>query len=212
MGIPNLTYQSIALRMRWLWQDDTDCSKQCHGLPTPIDNIARAAFRASTSIQIHSGKETKFWKSNWLNPTPLYLLYPNVYKHSRMKNCSVRQAIPNRSWISCIKPRPTRLVLQEYLQLWQMLDQHGQIHFDEEPDVVRWKWTSSGQYTAASAYHFLFSANVRSSVLADLWAIKAILKCKIHAWIILQNKALTDDNLDKRGLPHPPLSSLQCPA
>ena len=56
LGIPNLQLQSIAFRVRWLWQNVTDQSKPWSGLPLPVDGVVRAVFHASTAIIIRNGE------------------------------------------------------------------------------------------------------------------------------------------------------------
>jgi hypothetical protein len=44
--------------------------------------------------------------------------------------------------------------------------------------------------------------------ITPIWKATAEPKCKIYAWILLQRKILTADNLAKRGWPHDPLCKL----
>ncbi|CAM0958165.1 unnamed protein product [Alopecurus aequalis] len=208
LGIPNLHLQGIALLVRWLWQEATDTSKPWHGLPLPTNELTRAVFRASTTIIINNGISTSFWKSHWCSVTPLCSLYPKLFKHSRHRNASVRQALPGRAWISSIKPNPSPEVLAEYLALWAHLDPLASTTFNDQPDSVRWKWTESGIYSASSTYNFLLNGHHPTEALADLWKVKAIPKCRIHAWLLLRSRVLTADNLASRGWPHDPLCKL----
>ena len=89
-----------------------------------------------------------------------------------------------------------------HVQLWCLLENMEQFVFDDQPDKTIWKWTNDGNYTPASAYNFLFQSLIPCQHLADIWQFKATPKCKLHAWIILRNRALTADYLAKRGWPH----------
>ena len=117
LGIPNLHMQSVALRLRWRWQQATDASKPWQGLPLPIDDEVCALFVVSTTITVHSGRTISFWKSHWLQGQPLDKRFPRLYKHSRLKKINVRDACTNRRWISLIKPTPPLLVLTDYIGL-----------------------------------------------------------------------------------------------
>lgn len=80
--------------------------------------------------------------------------------------------------------------------------------FDELQDSISWRWTASGQYSAKSAYDALLIGRIPSTVMPKVWKTKAIPKCRMHAWLLLQNKCLTADNLAKRGWPHNPTCRL----
>jgi hypothetical protein len=103
LGIPNLQMQSISLRVRWLWQQAYDSSKPWIGLPLPVDKQVTEIFQASTTIVTKSGRDTSFWNSHWLQGLPLRLRLPALFKHSKLRNSSVREALQDRKWISAIK-------------------------------------------------------------------------------------------------------------
>jgi len=65
-----------------------------------------------------------------------------------------------------------------------------------------WRWTADGNYSTRSAYNIQFQGS-RCKFQADLiWKARAENKCKIHAWLLMHDKILTADNLQKRGWPH----------
>ena len=173
------------------------------------DNAVVAIFQVSTKITIHDGISTSFWKSHWLQGIPLCVRFPALFKHSRLRNVNVRIALTNRHWISLIKPNPSLTVLSDYIQLWELLEAQPQFQFDDLPDSYSWRWTSDGQYTAASAYLAQFIGRIASSVFQQLWKTKATPQCRMHAWILLHNRCLTAENLAKRGWPHNPICSLR---
>ena len=199
---------SIVLRARWLWQQEKDPSKPWLGLPIPSDDMVQALFHVSTCYTIHNGHNISFWSSHWLQGWPLRERFPNLYRGSKQRNICLRDAITNRAWISRIKQNPSLLVLTEYVQLWVLLQNYGQLPFDELEDVITWRWTASGEYSVASAYTALLAGRVPSTVMPKVWKTKAIPKCRLDAWLLLQNKCLTTDNLAKRGWPHNPICCL----
>jgi hypothetical protein len=208
LSIPNLEMQSAALRVRWLWQQATDRTKPWIGLSLPVDNRVTEIFQASTSIQINSGRSTLFWTSHWLLGVPLCTSYPALYKHSRRHDISVREALSDRGWIASIKRDPTRQVLHDYLSLWELLERHAPSSFSDEDDAISWRWTSNRLYSASSAYHMQLVGRIPSYVFPQIWKAKATPKCRLHAWILMHNKCLTADNLEKRGWPHNPICRL----
>ena len=202
LGIPDLHLQNIALRVRWLWQQDTNITKPWLGLPLPIDPAVHHLYRASTTIHIHDGRSRPFWHSHWLEGWPLKLRFPALYKHSRRRDIMVREALTSKFWITLIKACPTRNVLSEYLLLWRLLDTLPPFTFGEEQDTTTWNLTTNGVYTAKSAYFALMFGRIESPIFSELRDTKAIPKCKVHSWLLFHNKCLTADNLAKRGWPH----------
>jgi hypothetical protein len=116
--------------------------------------------------------------------------------------------LQDRKWISAIKRNPSRQVLVEYLLLWELLARHAPNNLTEEADTISWRWTSNGQYSASSAYQMQLVGRIHSSTFPQIWKAKATPKCLLHSWILLHNKCLTADNLEKRGWPHNPICRL----
>ena len=73
---------------------------------------------------------------------------------------------------------------------------------EDQPDSISWRWTENGQYTANSAYKIQFQGTLTKRDMSAVWKAKAQPKCKTFAWIMLQHKILTADNLAKRGWTH----------
>jgi len=72
----------------------------------------------------------------------------------RARNRSVFDAFTGARWITDIKGAFTLDVLVEYLALWDLLSEVT-LHSDID-DVHVWQLSTTGQYTAKSAYEALF--------------------------------------------------------
>jgi hypothetical protein len=59
-----------------------------------------------------------------------------------------------------------------------------------------------GTYSARSAYRVQFRGSFRPFRSSLMWRAHAENKCKVFAWTMAVEKALTTDNLQKRGWPH----------
>ena len=69
----------------------------------------------------------------------------------------------------------------------------------DEPDSIVWKLSNNGCYSAKSAYMAQF-ISLTSSVMPTLvWKPWAPPKCKLFAWLVLQNRIWTADRLERRG-------------
>ena len=69
-------------------------------------------------------------------------------------------------------------------------------------DDITWKFTNSGLYTASSAYKAQFEGLPRSTMPEMVWKNWAPPKCKLFAWLVLQNRVWTADRLHRRGWPN----------
>jgi hypothetical protein len=77
----------------------------------------------------------------------------------------------------------------------------GRSHNDQ-PDVFRWKWTSSGQYSAASTYKAFFLCLTEQLEAKQLWKIKAPNKSRFFLWLLLHGRCWTSGRLQRHGLPN----------
>ena len=94
----------------------------------------------------------------------------------------------------------TTTQLQEFIGLWIRL-QGVQLQLDVQ-DTITWKWTADGVYSTRSVYLIQFRGSHRKFKHELIWKAQAENKCKLHAWILMHNKVLTADNLQKRGWLH----------
>lgn len=76
------------------------------------------------------------------------------------------------------------------------------------PDSVSWRWTANKDFTVASAYAIQFVGGITSDFKELIWNSDATLRCKIFAWLAIQGRCLTADNLTKRGWPCNPICAL----
>jgi len=113
----------------------------------------------------------------------------------------VFEALTEMRWISDIRRGAfTVAVLTEYLFLWDLLSDF--VLQPEVEDSHTWQLSSSGKYSAKSAYEGLFIGAVQFRPWERLWNW-APGKCKFFMWLVAHNKCWTADRLAKRGLPHP---------
>ena len=206
LGIPVLSFQSTALRLRWIWQQHTNPSKPWVGLNFPCDPTVRSLFVVSTAISIGDGRSFSFWHSHWLGGLILKNSYPDLFKHSRGSKLTIAEALINNNWIRCIKPNPEFAVLAQFTDLWRRL-QDVQLTPDMA-DSIRWRWTADGQYSARSAYQIQFEGLHRSNFADLIWRNKVQPKVQFFTWLALRGRCSTADILQKKSIPHNPICSL----
>jgi len=116
----------------------------------------RAFFSAAIISEVGNGKNTCFWTDRWLQVQRLDQMLPHLFGAlvPRARKQSVFDAFTGARWITDIKGAFTLDVLVEYLALWDLLSEVT-LHSDID-DVHVWQLSTTGQYTAKSAYEALF--------------------------------------------------------
>lgn len=195
LGILNLERFARALRLRWLWHEWNSPNKAWLGTKTPCDDTDHLLFAACTTISISNGKRTSFWHSGWLEGRRPKDIAPNLFKICQPKNRTVVDALQRRAWIRDVRRAEGLMLLhiQEFVTLWGML-RDIQLNHNLE-DRIRWKFTESGEYTAASAYRAQFLGCVKVPKAQTIWKAWAPPKCKFFAWLVTQNRVWTSDRL-----------------
>lgn len=69
----------------------------------------------------------------------------------------------------------------------------------EQEDAISWKWTTTREYTAASAYEAQFLGSYPRFRASAIWQAHTEPKCRFFAWLALLGKASTADNLLKKN-------------
>ncbi|KAJ4765867.1 Ribonuclease H-like superfamily protein [Rhynchospora pubera] len=73
--------------------------------------------------------------------------------------------------------------------------------FQGDESAIQWRWTSDGLFSSKSAYSRMIDPGVTTPFLKRLWKIKTTPKVKTFLWLVLLNRILTQENLEKRGWP-----------
>ena len=76
------------------------------------------------------------------------------------------------------------------------------VRHNDQPDNIKWKLSSSGEYSSKSACEAQFLGTIATPALSSIWKTWALPKCKFFAWLILQNRVWSSDRLARRGWPH----------
>jgi hypothetical protein len=86
---------------------------------------------------------------------------------------------------------------REFVPLWEEIQVINRNESVE--DEIMWKWTTNGDYSTSSAYRIQLARRSKRFNIAPIWKDKSEPKCKIFAWILLQKKISTANNLAKRN-------------
>ncbi|KAJ3701347.1 hypothetical protein LUZ61_005052 [Rhynchospora tenuis] len=72
---------------------------------------------------------------------------------------------------------------------------------DVNSHATLWRWTSSEIYSSSSAYSILVDPGIRSSYYLVLWKLNIPPRVKIFIWLLLQDRLLTQHNLNIQNWP-----------
>lgn len=111
-------------------------------------------------------------------------------------------ALLNEQWIRDVSHDLTIPLLDEFVNLWGLIDE---VNFDsnnQEPNAIRWTRTASREYTTKSAYEMQFEGGILLTFPKLVWNIWAPSKCKFFMWLLLQNRLWTADHLLMREWPN----------
>ena len=134
LGLIELEKFSRALRLRWLWFQWTNPERPWSGSTStlPVDSVDMALFAAATTVTVRNGLKASFWHSSWLDGRPPAKLYPLLYRHSRRKNRSVRDALTGQNWVRDVAYNLNHDLLSEFFKLWTTIDEVGFDHDESE--------------------------------------------------------------------------------
>ena len=206
LGVLDLERLARALRLRWLWFQWKFEERPWTGLDIPCDKTDKELFHTSTIVKVGKGNKSLFWHSSWLNGSSPKNLAPQLFQKARRKNITVQKALHGNRWIDLVCPLTTGEEIREYVDLWEVIQlQERDVNADDE---ITWRWTPNGEYTTRSAYRIQFIGRTKTSLFHPIWKAKTEPKCRFFAWLLLQKKILTADNLAKRGWPQDTLCKL----
>ena len=200
LGILDLVRFGFALRMRWLWLRKTDPSRPWHCLPDEKEPLVESLFQASIYIELGDGCTALFWSDRWLEGQSLPDVAPclcNAVGTRVRSKRTVAQAPLNGQWIRDISGALTVQVLLEYMQIWEKLQN---VHLQNQPDRICWKWTPDRTFTTASAYRAFFFGQHPIVGAKLLHRSRAPPKCKFFIWLALHDRCWTAHRRKKRNL------------
>jgi hypothetical protein len=118
-------------------------------------------------------------------------LFGSVPKRRANKR-SVQEALTNDRWLEDIQGNISVDTLMEYLVLWDIIS--NVVPHQDIPDKHIWRLSSSGLYTAKSAYEALFQGSIPFEPYQQIWKTWAP-RCRFFMWLVAHNRCWTADRL-----------------
>ena len=89
--------------------------------------------------------------------------------------------------------------------MWEAVQE---VQFSDLLDQITWKWTANGLYSSKSAYDIQFLGSYCTFDARALWKTKAEGTHRFFAWLLVQEKIQTADNLLLKGIQCDPMCCL----
>ena len=196
LGVKDLSAFNRALRLRWAWFKWTDQSRPWTGMPVHLNPIERALFQLCTTITIGNGARTNFWHDRWLDGEAPKDIAPDCFRWAWRKNHSVAAALTARQWMRGLHRMNTEPAARQFVVLWNRLQQ---VRLADQEDMVSWRFTADGTYSASSAYDVQFHGSFGDQNWNTIWRAKVENKTKFFVWLLLQRRLPTNDRIIKHG-------------
>lgn len=157
--------------------------------------------RAASYVRLGDGSRVRFWSDKWLQGKRAIVdSYPILASFVKDSGISVAQGLSGNRWIKDIRGGVSTAALSQYLNLW---DELHQVHLsDGMADTLVWCHSSDGSFSTSSAYKLFFAANKIFPCAGAIWKSKAPARCKFFMWLVVHQRCLTADNLQRRGWPN----------
>ena len=195
----NIECFSRALRLRWEWFRWDEVDRPWKGTPTPCDSSDKQLFSSCTTIQLGDGSLASFWMDRWLNGVAPAVLASEIFKLTRLKRLSVKEAMDNGRWMKGLQRMHTDAQIEQFVRLWGEVQN---VMLSNNRDSISWDLTANAAYSACSAYEIQFAARIAMPGLDRVWRCKMEGKVKFYLWLLLQNRNWTADHLRARGWSH----------
>ncbi|GJN00195.1 hypothetical protein PR202_ga17609 [Eleusine coracana subsp. coracana] len=136
-------------------------------------------FHTSVKMEVGDGQVTLFWQDRWIQCKCIEQLAPWVFQAVPAKlrrSRTVADAFTNATWIRDIRGARTVFLIRDFLTLLNLLDP---IQLTPgRNDQFIWRWLASGEYSASTAYNFLFQGQFAILGAKELCKVRAPAKIK----------------------------------
>jgi hypothetical protein len=148
-----------------------------------------------------------FWQDMWLFGKTINEIAPIILTlvPTRIGNMTVFEAMSGLRWVNDIHGIVTMQVLLEFLNLCDLIDEVPLQSGVEDKHI--WCLSTSGKYSAKSAYNALFQGSTPFNAWERIWKSWAPNKCRFFLWLVAHNRCWMADRLARRNL----LQSDRCP-
>ncbi|KAJ4795769.1 RNA-directed DNA polymerase (reverse transcriptase)-related family protein [Rhynchospora pubera] len=212
-GILNLHHMNTALLGKWIWKyhfkEHTSIWKSIvTSRYNSFDNTSTSSplwktlsrlkplFNLGCKRIVGNGDNISFWNEVWLDNIPLSRTFPLLFNKTNKPKATISQ-VWNEGKVKLSLSRGISNPVRSKKTV--VLNILNELNLNSEKDSIFWNLDSRGFYSVRSLYSFLNNLGITCNLNHTVWPIKVPLKAKLLLWLILNNKILTLDNLQKKG-------------
>lgn len=204
LGVANLELRNKSLLLRWWWKATT----QSESLWYSVIHMLKKNRPHQTHPKIWLVQGSFFW-NQLIKLQPLFQwctmwIIGNGARISYWYDCWGSEPLRR---MKDGRPRP----IYQHLSLNEALSEDSDIissYTGTEPvpvlydhdDALVWRWSTNGEYSAASVYKMLIMAGKTHWGFMEIWSAAAPSKVKIFTFLLLKDRILTRDGLQRRGI------------
>lgn len=208
LGVLDLRTFNNALLLKWCWKwvrPEANLIKPLLQhmeltqdlMPKPIARLTtemRQFWAISISRTVGNGTTISFWHHNW-GCGIISTIYAELFSYAEDETETLAQVL-NAAQLALRQPISTTAEEQQT----ELMIHMAQTTIEAGQDGTRWKWTDTGTFTVKSAYGAIKNEPHISNNLHRIWKTKAPPRFKVFGWIMIRNKILTIDNLQRKGM------------
>uniref|UniRef100_M1BMF1 Reverse transcriptase zinc-binding domain-containing protein n=1 Tax=Solanum tuberosum TaxID=4113 RepID=M1BMF1_SOLTU len=221
LGIKNLKNQSKALKLKWLWryahepyslwskviklkygEMDSWVTKEAtnpYGV-TVWRSIRNwwPFLRNHTTITVHNGVRTQFWKDRWLGNQNLSEIFPDIFDLALHKDRTVAEMWSPQGWDLSLRRNLNDWEVCRLVEFFKRLESFQGLK--EGEDCLWWTEPNKGRYKVSSGYKVMNRAPLTLNwPWRQIWKTKIPLKVACFTWLLSKEAVLTHENLRKRN-------------
>jgi hypothetical protein len=164
-----------------------------------------ALVAVSIIVEVGDGLHSFFRTDKWIDGRSIADIAPallNAVRPQVRRKKTMAQGLENNAWARDITGALTVQVIIDYLLIWDVIRQRNFIHAlnSGTEDKFRWKWTTDGQFSTASAYRALFIGQHAVPGAKVLTKTRTPGLCKFFIWLAMHDRCWTGARRKRHNL------------
>lgn len=153
----------------------------------------------NVSFKVGNDMKTSFWEDKWLGRGILKQLFPDLHILSQQQHATIGEVWSNQGWNLIFRRCLNGWEIDRLTEFFNTLELFTGITTSE--DSIKWQGNKQGEFSIRSAYKEfnLFNNQIGCWPWKMIWKVKIPYKVSCFTWLLARGKALTQDNLCKRG-------------
>jgi len=140
-------------------------------------------------------KKIRLWEDNWLGSTSLAIQFWPIYRILNEQGKTIAELWDGTNLKCTFRRNFSEALYQSWLEIVELV---FTIELTEEEDEMVWQYTSKGTYSSQSLYKVINFRGIKQVHVSAIWSLKIPPRVHMFLWLLINNRALTRDNLAKR--------------